>query len=843
MPPRGNRLFLKWNIAAMHRLYFLLFCCCIPPLLRAQKPLSGLVTDPQGAPLAFVSVSINNEPGKGVLTDIEGRFRIDRTDSLHTLVFRYVGYENQMLAVAPPEWAGSPLTVVLRPVDYALPEATVRAGENPADILIRKAIARRKFNNPENRRSYSCNTYNKIAFESVPHRQALNRFLEGKDTTQKAHRDLIRGFEQTEQAMRERHGFLMESVTERLFRFPGQIQENVRLNRVSGFKNTGLVALANMVQPFTFYGDYLTILDKNYVNPISPGSPERYFFNIEDTLYAGADTVWVVSFHPRKGAVFEALEGVLHLHSNGWAIQNVRARPAAPGNLDLKIEQAYQWVPPKGATEGQWFPEQLNFEMVFQKYPSEFAGIRALGRSYITDARIDIPVKQSTMDPEMPVLIDPEANTRSDSAWTPWRALAPLNAREQRTYQWLDSLGQRKHFDRLSVLADALTTGLLPLGRSPLSIDFTQAVRLNDFEGARLGIGLSTAQAKPLLPQRRLEFDAGAGYGFRDHSWKYGGSARWRIFRSASTQLRISWRRDLMEPGTLDELPPPGLVDRSLYAKRMDRTDEFFTGLSSRLGRTVRAQLTLRLQTLQPGYPYRYGAEASGLQDRFRFAETTLFFRFARGERSRLFLGADVGSTQRLPVLEAAYTRGWPGLWQGEFAYDRWALALHQSFFIRRLGHATWRLEAGWVSAQAPLAKLFTLNQTGGGWNLFSVPHTFQALPDTLFLADRFVNLYLTQEIGPVLYKTKRSAPFLTLLQNIAWGDLQRPDLHHDLGFRTASEPLFESGLQVDNLLRLNYFNITHIGLGGALYYRWGGLQEPSWRDNVSARLALKMQF
>lgn len=356
----------------MRLLFFFLNACLVSFSAFAQKPVQGIVTDPEHNPLAFVTVLINNEPGKGVLTDIEGRFRIEPDIPIRSLGFRYVGFEPRVVSLE--DWEKTPgreLIVVLQAADYALPEAVVRAGENPADILIRKAIANRRRNNPELRRSYTCATYNKILFDPLPHREVFEKQFQGKDTSKASIRESRENFAKMEQAMLERHGFLMESVTERSFLFPNQVQEHVRLNRVSGFRNAGVVALANMIQPFTFYGDYLTILDKNFVNPVSPGSPGLYFFNIEDTLYAGPDTVWVISFHPRKDKVFEALEGVLHLHSRGWAIQNVRARPASTGNLQLRIEQAYQMV----ATENdgqpvengtidtnpfafQWFPAQ-----------------------------------------------------------------------------------------------------------------------------------------------------------------------------------------------------------------------------------------------------------------------------------------------------------------------------------------------------------------------------------------------------------------------------------------------------------------------------------------------------
>ncbi|MEZ4941396.1 MAG: DUF5686 family protein [Saprospiraceae bacterium] len=822
--------------------------------LGAQSSLGGTVTDPQGNPLAFVTVLLDNTPGKGVLTDIEGRFRLEGTTGIQALGFRYVGYEPLVLTADFWEKTpGVPMHIVLHPADYALPEATVLAGENPADILIRKAIANRKRNNPELRSAYTCKTYNKILFDAVPRRAVFEEKYAGSDTGKTTVREARERFDRLEKSMQQNHAFLMESVTDRAFRFPNQVQETVLLNRVSGFTNAGLVALANMVQPFSFYGDYLTIIDKNFVNPVSPGSPDLYFFHIEDTLFTGSDKIWVISFHPRRGKVFDGLEGVLHLHSHHWAIQNVRARPAQPGNLELTIEQAYQLVPvAQGRNPGDaspdsmaWFPGQLNFEMEFKKYPAPFVGMRAAGRSYITDVVLDAPLRLRDFNAEMPILMNPDADDRTDSAWVRWRALAPLSTKEQHTYQWLDSLGAEKNFDRISGIMDILTTGRAPIGGSFLSVDLRHLLKFNEFEGTRLGIGLSTAQARPLRPQRRFELGAHAGYGFRDKAWKYGGYALWRISSGGQTQLRAGWRRDLLEPGTSYELPPPALVNRSLYASRMDRTDEATATLSSRLGRFFSVAGTFRHQQLEPGYAYRFGSPDAGLTDRFQFVEGSLFLRYANGERSSTFLGSDIGTTQRLPVFELAYTRGqWeangPAASGHSGHYERWTAAVYHSFFLGRLGRSRWRLEAGIASEDAPMAKLFTLNQTGGGLSFFVVPNTFQALPDTLFLANRFANFYFAQEIGPVLYQHKRSSPFLTLLQHAAWGELARPDLHRDVGFRAATPALLESGVQLDNLLRLNYVNVAHLGLGGAVFYRWGGLKADRWQDSFSFRLSLR---
>lgn len=814
---------------------------------RLTAQVSGVVTDPAGVPLAFVTVLFNDDPARGVYTDIDGRFRFENAGTVRALTFRYVGFATLRLeADFLQKNTGKTLQVVLQPSDFGLPEAVVIAGENPADILIRRAVANRNRNNPEKRSGYLCTTYNKITVDVTVKRELFEKNTAGRDTTKKRVREQIREFDQLEKSMREHHGFLLESVTKRRFKAPNLVEERVVLNRVSGFRNTGLVALANAVQPFTFYGDYLRILDKDFVNPISPGSPGLYFFNIEDTLYAGPDTVWVISFRPRKGAVFTGLDGVLHLHSKFWAVQTVRAHPAAANdNLDLKIEQSYRFIDDAGMPDGSgWFPDQLNFEFEFKRYPAEYSGLRAAGRSYITDAAFQPDLRLRDFDLERPLVMEPFANTRADSAWARWRTLTPLSDKEWRTYSWLDSLGAAKKLDALSSVLDCMVTGRVPLYKR-ISFDLTKLLKINEFEQFRLGFGLSTAQNKPLLRPRRVEWSAYAGYGVRDKRWKYGGYALWRIVRGSNTYFRAGWQRDLREPGALYELEPSAFVNRNLYATRMDYADEYSAQLGSRLWNGASVQATFRRQQMRPAYAYTYESPGAESMTSFIFSEATLYLRWAYGEQARSFLGSDFGAIYKWPAVEMAYTRGVKGLWHAGFDYERWSAALYQSFFIRRLGRLSWRLEAGMVSSAAPVAKLFSLNQApqGNGSGLFAARNTFQALPDTLFLADRFVNFYFSQEIGPVLYRSKYSAPFLTLLQNAAWGDLRRPELHRNIGFRTASQTLLESGIQLDHLLVLNYVNAGHLGLGGAAFYRWGGLQAPKWQDNISLRLSMRFMF
>ena len=819
---------------------FLLLLCGLSWSASAQQRLSGRVSDAGGTPLAFVSIILNETPGRGTLTDIEGRFVIDAKEKIEHLSFRYVGYSTVQLKAS--DWATAPndIRVTLREAVNELAEAVVTPRENYANVLIRRAIDKRIDNNPERRGNFVCKTYNKIAFDPIINKAAVAKLMRDSAKS-KSKRETQEEMRQFEKNVAQQMMFLMESVTERSFRPPNQVQEKVLLNRVSGLKNSGIVALANAVQPFSCYGDYLKIVGKNFVNPISPGSVERYNFRIADTLYDGADTIWVIAFKPRKGKIFEALEGVLHLHQDNWAVQNFRAQPAfLTGIFTLKIEQSYQRVT---APDGDkvWFPNQLNFEIFFPKYPSPYYGIKAGGKSYLSDIQIDAPLRMYDFNPEQPMYIEAGAETRSDSAWQSWRGDAALDSREQRTYTFLDSITEQHNLDIFSTLMNMVSTGLLHL-KGPLSLDLTQVLKFNDFEGTRLGIGLSTAQYLPLRKTKRIEMSAYGGYGLRDKTWKYGAFALWRIQRGSQTHLRVGARYDLLEPGALYELQPPALVNRTFYAQKMDYAREAIAILSSMPLPGLQLQATYRMQRLQPGYAYSYTNTEQQPINIFEFQEATAYLRYAANPATQtLFGNTQPTAFQRFPVLELAHTIGW-----GKHRYQRTVAALSQVASIRKLGKLIWRIEAGTIGADAPLAKLFTLNQTGqgrSGTSLFALSNTFQSLPDTLFLSNRFANVYLSQEIGPVLYRHKYSSPHLTLIQNCAWGALDKPEIHQEIGFRKLNQPLLESGIRLDDLVRLNYVNAANLGLGGAVFYRWGGLSEANWRKNFVPRLVLRLSL
>ncbi len=209
-----------------------LFCWLMPHVLLSQQYISGQITDPEGTILPFVSILINDQPGLGVLSDIEGRFKIEaKKVPVQSLSFRYVGYEplrldSGLLAAQ----RNRTLAIVLKPSDLQLAEAVITPRENYANVLIRRAVANRNKNNPERNRSFVCTTYNKVHFESMPNRLVYERNISEKDSSAKRMQEIRQRFAELEKSSSQRHLFVMESVTEHSFMSPNTTREKVLLD-------------------------------------------------------------------------------------------------------------------------------------------------------------------------------------------------------------------------------------------------------------------------------------------------------------------------------------------------------------------------------------------------------------------------------------------------------------------------------------------------------------------------------------------------------------------------------------------------------------------------------------
>lgn len=73
--------------------------CQLPVYAQSDLSAGGMIMSESGEGLIGVTVVVKEVPGKGVVTDIDGRFKITDLQKGQTLVFSYIGYEKQEVEV------------------------------------------------------------------------------------------------------------------------------------------------------------------------------------------------------------------------------------------------------------------------------------------------------------------------------------------------------------------------------------------------------------------------------------------------------------------------------------------------------------------------------------------------------------------------------------------------------------------------------------------------------------------------------------------------------------------------------------------------------------------------
>ncbi len=809
----------RWSRSNLKLMLLLLVMLVISPFLSVSGQgytLNGRVTDSlTGEPLAFVNMLINDGRHGGV-TDIDGRFALSGNEPFKTLRLSYVGYKPVNVQVS-----GKQLNIRMSRIQFELSEVVIAAGENPAHRIIINAVNNRKINNPENIPNYTFTSYDKMIFtvNADSLRAGINEMPDSSD---------IRLLEVIE----KQHLFLMESVAEHSYISPGRSFDKVIATRVSGFKDPLFLFLISQLQSTSFYDETINILDKKYINPVSPNSVNHYFFAIRDSVFYEneRDTTFVISYKPRPGKNFDGLKGLLYISSNRWAIRNVIAEPAnADEKIGVRIQQMYEFI-----EEKHWFPVQLNTEITFNTINLSSTRPVGIGKSYRRN--IDLSGKpQKPAPPNISAEIMPDAYGRDEAYWSAYR-VDSLVMREINTYRVLDSLGKANHFDRRMKGLNALVSGRLPIGY--VEIDLNRIFRYSKYEGTYLGLGLSSSDKLSSI----VNIGGYWGYGFGDKQAKYGSRLSLKLHRYGNLRLAFGHSFDLTESAgtTFFDDQTAGfnaLSYRNFYVRLMDETLRTDAMLTFRMFRYISAGIGIASEYKQSGadYAFRMSSESLAvLSDNHRYGKVTAGMKFAWGERFIRDQFNQVSTGTRYPELWLQYTRGQKGLFDGQFDFNRIDFKLKAAADFRFVGKTTVWLAGSMVDGEVPMSEL--INGRGGGGSGFSLfaPFSFTTMIPDEFLNDRFAAAFITHSFGKLLFRTKKFEPIPSLVVNAGIGSLKNRSNHKYSQLKTMEKGYFEGGLLIDNLISSS---ISPIGLG--VFYRAGAYSSDKYSRNLFFRLSI----
>ena len=783
----------------MKRLFLLLFVFTFLSPIYAQT-ISGKVFDSvTKEPLAFANFTFNENQRLATSSDIDGKFSFSGIQPITTLTCTYMGYETQTIQLKQTK----NIIIYLKASENNLEEVVIKQSENPANAIIRKVIANKEKNNPENIPSFKYKSYNKMVYDiktdGTTKEDSLNIKMKGK-------------------LLKDSPLFMMESVSERKFIAPDISEEIVIGTKVSGFQNPSFASLATDLQPFSFYKDNIKLFDIQYLNPISKGSLNKYRFFIEDTIFQNKDTVYIISFQPKKNKNIEGLQGQLYINTNKYAVQNVIASPFEKGKIDIKIQQKYVFLENK-----YWFPEQLNYALQFTELKMVVDG-----KSYISEVELEIPLRKKEFALES-VSIDKMAAKKDSLFWDNYR-VEKLSETEKVTYRVVDSIGKENNFDKILSSVEKLTQ--FKIGIGVFDLDLAKTIVYNKYEGYRLGLGVYTNEKL----FENWVFGGFFGYGTRDSDWKYGGEVIYTISKKDEFKIGGKYQNNLIEAGNygLNSTMQNMLNFRNFQAYLMDNVKQTSFNIEARSFRYLKWKVTLTQSATTPKYLTEF-QDNNQIYTDYNDSNMRIDLRFGFKEKFISSFNQRISAGSTYPIVSLSYSKGIKNVLQSDFNYDKIEARIEQSFFTKNFGTTKYQLDAGLIDNPLPFGLLFTGEGSYDKDYPYMIPKYFQTMRLYEFLSDQYVHLFLSHDFGGLLFKSGKFQPGITLHNNFGWGNLADKNKSSNflVDYKTKNKVFMETGLQVDKVLKMNYLDIGYFGLGAGIYYRYGAYENPNTKDNL----------
>lgn len=397
-------------------LLFLLFTCI------GFAQIRGKITDQSGNALQAVNVYIENTY-TGTSSNETGIYELNvKKTGKYTVVFQFLGYKTQKLSVNVEKLPHN-LDITLAEENISISEVVISTQENPANGIIRSAIASKKANSAMTDK-FTADFYSRGIFRV-------------KDAPKK-----ILGQKVDEEGILDSTGtgiiYLSETVSKITFQKPDKLKENIIASKISG-NDSGFSYNTAMNTNYDFYENYINF-DINMISPIADNAFNYYKYKIEGTfLDDNNNTINKIKVIPRRDAE-PVFEGYIYIVEDSWAIYAV--------DLDIK---GYRMQVPVLETMNltQNFSYNSNSKIWSKSLQTlDFkAGLFGIGfTGKFTHAFSNYEFKEAfekkTFTREV-VAVDKEANKKDDSFWNAFRPV-PLTEEESRDYIKKDSIQTMK---------------------------------------------------------------------------------------------------------------------------------------------------------------------------------------------------------------------------------------------------------------------------------------------------------------------------------------------------------------------------------------------------------------
>lgn len=807
-----DEVFCIMNIRIFFALFFLGFFSSL-----AQTKVSGYVFDEDNLPISFANIIFKGST-QGTITDENGKFYLESSDTWSELTVSFIGYET--IIVPLTKKVNYDLKFILKEQASQLDQVLIVTGkqskkDNPAIDLLRKIWEHKRTNGLKQFNQYKYDKYEKVEFDinTIDSTLIKSKLFKGMEFV----------FNEVDTSSITGKTYLPIFINEAVSKVYGDNVLKKEKNVLEGNKNSGfsdnqvVIDFVNdLYSDFNVYDNYLKFFDKSFVSPLSRTGINTYNYVLSDSTYIDNKWCYNIIYYPRRKNEL-TFKGDFWVADTTYAIKEINLQASKSANInwvkDIYIEQEFEVL------NDSLFLVKRDYMM------SDFAlnkkeksrGVYGKRTTLYNNYEFDKPLDKKFYEQEV-FNFDKDVYDRDESFWNENR-LEALNKDEKGVYKMLDTLKTVKKFKKLYNLGSILASGYVEFNELPLDYGpIFSTFGFNEVEGIRLRTGLRTYFGKNDL--WRLE--GFLAYGFKDDKFKYGISGKWLLDKKSRLIISGGNRRDVEQIGA-SLTTSTDVLGRSLASSSVVGTgaNDKLTSINlTSLGieleplRNVLFKLGANYRTLEsasPTFSLDYNTP-TGVESQIKQYETTLSLSYFPKRKMTGFGVERLEANDNFARLFAQVSRGDKSIFNSDFNYTKVQMSYVQPWLIGGLGRLTTTIEAGKTFGEVPLGLLSVIP---GNQSYFSIYNTFSQLDFYEFVSDTYTSVNFEHNFNGLFFSR---IPFLKQFNlreivgiRAVWGDISDKNIALNTTTNPNSIPLvapnnkvyYEYSLGVGNIFKI----------------------------------------
>ncbi len=812
---------LKYAFAVAMLLTLVQFLC------PAQSTrVKGRVTDRstgEGIPFAgiyFMGSTV------GTSSDMDGYYSLEtREDVSDTLCATILGYDSGLATVR--KGAYQEVDFALNLTENDLTASVVKPDDRRVRRILDSLDARRPLNNPEKRKAWQCDVYNKMeidltnADEQIRSRLIRKNFgfvFDYMDTSVVSGRPFL-------------PIMISETVSKRYHSEEPQVdREVIEASRISGLENDNMVSqfTGSMHLKVNFYNNFINAFNVEIPSPASAAGSTFYNYYLIDSLQIDGRKTYKLRFHPKKFISSPVFDGEMNVDAGDYAIRQMKVKLQKTSNvnwirdLEIEVENARAW-------DSTWFYKRDDLYVDFSVTKNDSSKVMSfLGKrqtSY-SNPQFSVPLRREILKGSESVTIADGAGDKGGDYWQNARPYA-LSQKEIDIYSMVDSIKNVPLYRDLYSIVETLILGYYGHGKLSYGPVY-KFISFNNLEGTRLQFGVRTTAEL----SKKYRLSVYGAYGTKDREFKGGGTLEYMFRRSPTRKLTVTGKRDMMQLGKGTGAFSESNFFSSILTKNgsnkmspvnewsVNYAHEWSPGFNMTVGIESRRIFSNRfVPMVRPdGTPVNsVGSNQAHLQLRFSWDETV-----TRGVFVKSYLHS------KYPVLTFDLIGSLKGIGKNEYSFGRTEVSMDYRLALPPAGVSRIRFNAGHVIGKIPYP-LLKLHEGNGSYLLDK--SAFACMEYYEFASDTWASLFWSHNFGGFFLGKIPGVRRLNLREvlslNMAYGTLSEKnngivgdpesadvELLFPEGMSSLNKPYVEMGAGITNILKLfrvdAFWRLTH---------------------------------